>query len=111
VAQKLVDHASGNAGVFQPGREGVAQVMGTMGIGGRKVLAGTGDRTLVDAVEVVPRQHRPRAGGDAVAAAWAGEDKDLRVGVGRELPAAFLPEASGRLSRRREGGGGRSRPG
>jgi hypothetical protein len=31
VAHQLVDHPSGNAGVFQPGREGVAQIVGTMG--------------------------------------------------------------------------------
>jgi hypothetical protein len=95
MAHQLVDHPSRNAGVFQPGREGVAQIVGTMGIDRNKVVAGAGDRALVDTAQVVPRQHRPRADGDAVAAARAGEDEDVRVGVGWVLAADGLDQQRG----------------
>ena len=73
----------------------MAQIVGAVRVNRSKVMAGAGDRALVDTAEVVPRQHRPRAGGDPVAAAWAGEDKDLRVGVGWELPADGLDQQRG----------------
>jgi hypothetical protein len=34
VAHQLVDHPGGDAGIFQPGREGVAQVMGAVQVPG-----------------------------------------------------------------------------
>ena len=68
VAHQLVDHASGNAGVFQPGREGVAEVVGSTGIDRSKVMAGADYRVLVDAAEVVAGQHRACAHRDPVAA-------------------------------------------
>jgi hypothetical protein len=37
VAHQLVDHPSGDAGRFQPGREGVAQIMGAVQINLNKV--------------------------------------------------------------------------
>ena len=73
----------------------MAQVVGTVGVDRNKVVAGAGDRALVDTAEVVPRQHRPRAGGDPVAAARAGEDEDLRVGVGWVLAADGLDQQRG----------------
>jgi hypothetical protein len=73
----------------------VAQIVGTVRVNLSKVIAGAGDRALVDTAEVGPRQHRPRASGDTIAAARAGEDKDLRVGVGWELPADGLDQQRG----------------
>jgi hypothetical protein len=90
MAHQLVDHPRGDAGVFKPGREGVAQVVGTVRVDRSKVMASAGDRALIDAAEVVPQQHRPRASGDPVAAARASEDNDLRVGVSWELSADGL---------------------
>jgi hypothetical protein len=58
VAHQLVDHPRGDAGIFQPGREGVAQVVGTMQVKVGQVLAGGGDRGLVDPAQVVGRQRR-----------------------------------------------------
>jgi hypothetical protein len=75
VAHQFVDHPSGDAGDFQPGREGVAQIMMAMGIDRSKVMACAGDRALVDAAEVVPGQRRARARRDPVAAARAGETR------------------------------------
>jgi hypothetical protein len=94
VAHELVDHSSGNAGVFQPGREGMAQVVGPVGIDRDKVMAGASDRALVDAAEVVPGQHGPRARRDAVAASRAGEDGEVGVAVRWELPADGLDHQS-----------------
>lgn len=96
VAHQLVDHPSGNAGVFQPGREGVTQIVGPVGGNRGKVMAGADDGALVDPAEVVPRQHRPRAGGDTVAAARAGEHEDLWVRLGGELAADGLDQQRGR---------------
>jgi hypothetical protein len=90
MAHQLVDHSSWNAGVFQPGREGVAQIVGTVRIDRNKVVACASDSALVDAAEVVPGQHCARADGDTVAASRAGEDKEVRVAVGRELPTDGL---------------------
>jgi hypothetical protein len=95
MAHQLVDHPSGNTGVFQPGREGMAQIVGPVRVNRSKVMASASDRALVDTAEVVPRQHRPRASRDTVAAARAGEDEDLRVGVGWELPADGLDQQRG----------------
>ena len=47
VAHQLVDHPRGDAGVFQPGREGVAQIVGTMRIDPNNVVAGAGHRPLI----------------------------------------------------------------
>jgi hypothetical protein len=90
MAHQLVDHPGWNAGVFQPGREGVAQIVGTVRIDRNKVVACASDSALVDAAEVVPGQHCARADGDTVAASRAGEDKEVRVAVGRELPTDGL---------------------
>jgi hypothetical protein len=95
MAHQLVDHPSGNTGVFQPGREGVAQIVGPVRVNRSKVMASAGDRALVDTAEVVPGQHRPRARGDPVAAARAGEDGGLWVGVGWVLPADGLDQQRG----------------
>jgi hypothetical protein len=43
VAHQLIDHPSGNAGVLQPGREGMAQVVGTVRVNRSQVMAGAGD--------------------------------------------------------------------
>jgi hypothetical protein len=53
VAHQLIDHPRGDAGVLQPGREGVAQVVGSVQVQVRQVGAGGGDRGLVDPAKVV----------------------------------------------------------
>jgi hypothetical protein len=59
VAHQLVDHARGDAGVLQPGCEGVAQVVRAAQVQVRQVGAGAGDRGgLVDALQVVNGQRR-----------------------------------------------------
>jgi hypothetical protein len=60
----------------------VAQIVGPVRVNRSKVMASASDRALVDTAEVVPRQHRPRASGDTIAAARAGEDEDLRAASG-----------------------------
>jgi hypothetical protein len=73
----------------------MAQVVGTMGIDRSKVMAGAGDRALGDAAEVVPRQHRARTHRGPVAASRAGEDEEVGVAVGWELPADGLDHQRG----------------
>jgi hypothetical protein len=53
VAHQLIDHPRRETGVFQPGREGVAQVVGAVQVQVGQVLAGGGDRGLVDPAQVV----------------------------------------------------------
>jgi hypothetical protein len=96
VAHQLIDHPGGNAGVFQPGREGVAQIVRAMRIDRSKVMACASDRTLVDTGKVVPRQHRARADRDPVAASGAGEDEEVGIAVGWELAADGLDHQWGK---------------
>src|SRR6266536_2872847 len=96
MAHQLVDHPGGNAGVFQPGRERVPQIVGPVELEVGQVGACTAPGAAVQAAEVVPRQQRPRAGGHAVATSRTGEDQGVGVAARgeRELPdagVAFRP--------------------
>src|SRR5215217_8931063 len=92
VAHQLVDHPGGDAGVLQPGREGVAQVVRAVQVQVAEVLAGGGDRGLVDAAQVVGGQRGSGAAGDAVAAARAREHQLVGPGAGGELAADGLAD-------------------
>jgi hypothetical protein len=87
VAHQLVDHPGGDAGVFQPGGEGVAQVVRAVQVRVGQVLAGGRNYGLVDAAQVVGGQGGSGAAWDAVAAAGAGELQVLGSGAGGELAA------------------------
>jgi hypothetical protein len=58
-------------------------------------MAGTSNRAPIDPAEVVARQHRARAYRDTVAASRAGEDEEVGVAVGWELPADGLDHQRG----------------
>ena len=88
VAHEFVDHAGGDAGVLQPGREGVPEVVRATQV--QVVELGALDGGLVHATDAVSRQHRSAAGGHVVAAAGAGEHQCLGVSAGRELAADRL---------------------
>jgi hypothetical protein len=52
VAHQLVDYPGWNAGVLEPGREGVAKVVRAVRIDLNKVTARASDSVLVDTAEV-----------------------------------------------------------
>jgi hypothetical protein len=75
VAHQLVDHSRGDAGVLQPGREGMAQVVRPS-----KVEVGEGgsrNRRLVDPAVVPGRQLGPDASLDVVASTRPAEDQPV----------------------------------
>src|SRR5215213_11564573 len=66
VAHEFVDHPGRDAGVLQPGREGVPEVVGATELEVFEV--GALDRGLVHATDAVSGEHGPGPGGHMVAA-------------------------------------------
>jgi hypothetical protein len=87
VAHQLVDHSRGDAGVLQPGREGMAQVVRPS-----KVEVGEGgsrNRRLVDPAVVPGRQLGPHASLDVVASTRPAEDQPVGWAVDQPTAHGF----------------------
>jgi hypothetical protein len=76
VTHEFVDDPGRDAGVLQPGREGVPEVVGTAEL--EVVEVGALDGGLVHATDAVSGQHGPGPGGHMVAATRASEHQHIR---------------------------------